>query len=237
MALFEDKRFESLDWISQATEPIESHLNDLLASLPDETNIDIDFFISLLRRTNTLDISKESVIANLVSSIMDKHISFEERQVLESCFVLETDGNIEINLDTRTMTGSIRLIKTVFTLEDKILQRYMGKEGLNHVSWMSIPPDGGASRLKDVAELLGKCDEAIATRSSYKKRTLVVSRLSDILRNNEWNVKSSELADKIGKWIAEYVETGNAAAYSNFCRLKVMTHKGQAIYSMTEELT
>ncbi len=55
-----------------------------------------------------------------------------------------------------------------------------------------------------------------------------------LFKTNEWKIKDTELANKVGFWIKDYIVDGNLAAYSNFCRLKVMTHKDQPIYSMEE---
>ena len=98
---------------------------------------------------------------------------------------------------------------------------------------MFIPRDGG-SRANDIMELLGGCEEGLRSRSDRRKKSVIHKRVGEIFKDNLWNIRDTELATKVGSWIRCYIENGNLAAYSNFCRLKVMTHKGQPIYSMEE---
>jgi hypothetical protein len=90
------------------------------------------------------------------------------------------------------------------------------------------------SRANEILELLGNSDAGLRSRSPRKKKESLYYRLKNLFETNEWNIKDTELANKIGVWIVSYILNGDLSALSNFCRLKVMTHKGQPIYSMEE---
>ena len=55
------------------------------------------------------------------------------------------------------------------------------------------------------------------------------------MSKNEWNIRDIGLSNRIAKWIKLYLCDGNLAAYTNFCKLKVMTHDDDPIYSIDEE--
>lgn len=231
MGVFDDKKYEELDWISQATEPIESPLNDILAELPDEVAIDFAMYTKLTKYTWGSNLSVEHAL----NTLYDKPIPYETRSVLCDCFTLVVEGDPEINFEEKTITGgTIQLIKTRDTMDSKVLESILGKAGLQQVMYMDIPRDGGLGRANDIMELLGGCEQGLSNRSLHKKRNAISQRLSTILKDNLWNIRDTTLADKVGTWIKDYVANGNLASYSNFCRLKVMTHKGQPIYSMEE---
>lgn len=233
MGVFDDKKFEELDWISQATEPIDSMLNEVLASMPDELEIDFDLYLKMAR-DYSLDLSVDSVIQyHLANNSNAQYLSWEQRSALRPCFRFEMSPGTEINFETKTLNGSLKIIKVQSTMDEKILEDMLGREGVQAVQYMSYHQDS-ASRLNEVLEIIGHCDEALRTKSMRKKRVVLIKRLQNIFKNNEWNIKDTELANKVGTWIRGYVEHGNLAAWSNFCRLKVMTHKGQPIYSMEE---
>ncbi len=235
MGVFDDKKFESLDWISQATEPIDSAINDLLSRLPEETVIDYDLYMRIAARGYGLDLESRKILSYLVAE--DEHfngMSWDARAVLGNCFELQVTGELILDLENHTLTGGeIKFVKTTHTLDEKVLQDMLGKDGMSKINQMFIPAEG-LSRANEVMEILGKCEEGMRTRSGRRKRVLLVQRLRDIFKANEWNIRDTELANKVGYWIVEYVKYGNLAAWSNFCRLKVMTHKGQPIYSMEE---
>jgi hypothetical protein len=46
MGVFDDKRYEELDWLSKAVEPIESYLATVLSELPDEVDLDFNALVA-----------------------------------------------------------------------------------------------------------------------------------------------------------------------------------------------
>lgn len=233
MGVFDDKKFEELDWISQATEPIDSQLNDVLAKLPDELTIDFNLFKEMLASNHSLNLSIGTVLS-FVAAKHNVYLPWRQQGILRPLFKLEIIGHdVNIDFEKETITGEIRLVKLASTMDEKVLESVLGTEGIDAVSSMSMYPDS-LSRANDILELLGKANEGLRTKSTHKKRVFLTRRLKELFKTNEWKIKDTELANKVGFWIKNYVAEGDAAAYANFCRLKVMTHKDQPIYSMEE---
>jgi len=236
MGVFDDKKFEELDWISQATEPIDSPLNEILGVIPDEINIDYDLFMNMAGDNYSLDLSVDRVILYTLRRApghSETRLTWQERDVISRCFTIEMSEDTILDCKAKTLTGEIKVIKITKNLDDRDLEAILGREGIDQLNNMYIPNDG-TSRANDILELLGGCDDALKTRSPQRKRSIMIQRMKKLFKENEWKIKDTVLANKVGVWIYDYVMYGNLAAYSNFCRLKVMTHKGQPIYSMEE---
>jgi hypothetical protein len=234
MGVFDDKKFENLDWISQATEPIDSELNEVLGAIPEEIDIDFDTYKKMVGESYGLDLSVDYMISWAVKKFADKTLSYEHKRAIRPCFEIQMDDTVYLNFETQKIDGSIKLIKIQSTMDEKILEGLLGREGISAVGNMWMSDSGGLSRANDIMELLGKCEEGLRTRSPRKKKFTIQKRVTQLFKDNEWKIKDTELANKVGFWIRDYVKDGNLAAYSNFCRLKVMTHKDQPIYSMEE---
>lgn len=234
MGVFDDKKFEELDWISQATEPMDSQLNDVLATLPDELEITFDLYTKFLENSYNFTLNIDKVV-NYLANEAKIHLSWGNRSAITALFKFEVEGNeIELDFESKEIRGgTIRLVKLATTMDEKVLEGLLGKEGCDSISNMNITPEN-ISRCNDIMELLGNCKDGLKTRSTYKKRTLLSRRMKLLFKDNEWKIKDTELANKIGHWIRNYIQDGDARAYANFCRLKVMTHKGDPIYSMEE---
>ena len=237
MGVFDDKKFEELDWISQATEPIDSELNDILSSIPEEVEIDYEMFMEMMGDSYSLSLPLDRATNFVFKKHYKSHLTWDQKDELSRCFELAIEGQ-EILLDCKNKKisgGSIKLIKTTTTMDEKVLEKLLGREGINEIrsGWMS---DGGGSinRANEVMDILGKCEAGLRSRSLRKKRAAIYHRLIELFKTNEWKIKDTTLANKVGFWVASYIREGNLAAWSNFCRLKVMTHKGDPIYSMEE---
>lgn len=236
MGVFDDKKYDELDWISQATEPIDSKMNEILAIMPDSIDIDFNMYRNLLRsRSYGTELTIHEVIYHYASkaSIV---LSYQQQQALEKCFVFEIDGeNLILDFENKVISGGkIKIIKTTSTMDEQVLKSMLGFEGIEQFYHSYYNNPQAVSRMNEVMELLAKCEQGLRTRSSAKKRNIIIHRLRALFKDNEWNIRDTELANKVGLWIRDYIQDGNLAAFSNFCRLKVMTHKGQPIYSMEE---
>lgn len=235
MGVFDDKKFEELDWVSQAIEPIDSEMNEYLGKLPDEVSIDFETYIKMIGDSYGADVSLDRAVEHL----MQKHcsncqLSWDQKDELVKCFAFEMSGEPIINFVDKTISGGeLKLIKTASTLDEKVLEKLLGREGIQAVRNNYMPEDG-IGRANEIMEILGGCEGGLRTRSIRRKRAALHDRLVKLFKDNEWNIKDTTLANKVGFWICSYVKEGNLAAFSNFCRLKVMTHKGQPIYSMEE---
>jgi hypothetical protein len=237
MGVFDDKRYEELDWISKAVEPIETPLQELLASLPGEFIIDFDLFLKMVGQSSSLSLSLSRVMHHLVNNSESAHrVDYDDAQRLQECFAIELDEHTYVDFESGIITGEIRLVKVKDSFEEKELQAAMGSKGLANMNSDLWHPNTTCGRLNEIVDMIGKCDAAFKTRSKRKKAHLIYRRMKTILTEGEWNIKSTELADKLCGWIGGYARSGNLACLTNFCKLKVMTHKGLPIYSMEEEV-
>jgi hypothetical protein len=234
MGVFDDKKFEELDWISQATEPIDSELNEILAALPDDLTIDFETYKSMVGDNYTMDLSLDRIVSYLVKHHAAKTLSWSQKNVIVPCFSIEMDETVYLDFESKRISGDIKVVKIQSTMDEKVLEGLLGKEGIDSVQSMFFSGPG-IGRANEVMEILGGIeDAAFKTRSERKKKHFLVKRLVTLFKTNEWKIKDTELANKVGRWIKEYIVDGNLASFSNFCRLKVMTHKDQPIYSMEE---
>lgn len=236
MSVFVDRKFEELDWISQATEPIDSVLNVIMGSIPDEFEITFEEYVTIIGEGWNNGLSTTRVVNYLLSKYYDadSRLSWDQSSMINKCFRFEIVGEPIIDFKDETITnGKLILVKSTPNIDEKDLQKTLGLEGLDHVRKM-YSHNVSAGRANEILELLGNCDDGLRSRSPRKKKEYLYHRLRTLFEKNEWNIKDTELANKVGRWIAAYVLNGDLSALSNFCRLKVMTHKGQPIYSMEE---
>jgi len=238
MSVFADKKFETLDWMTQMTETIESELNTVLAQMPEETILDREMIYRILGDSWYMHLSISNVVRHiLTNTALANKLSWDERSKLDTCFEFDMDDNVVLDETTGTLSGTIRLIKVISTFEDDVLQKCMGSKGLEKFNFSRWDTSGGTvGRANEIMELLGGCELGMKNRSIRKKMYTIRGRLTTIFKNNEWRIRDAELADKVCTWIIDYIRNGNLAGLTNFCKLKVMTHSNMPIYSVQEEI-
>lgn len=234
MGVFDDKKFEQLDWMTQITETIESELNGLLARLPDVVELNYNTVISFVDFNYSMRLDSDRVVRKILQE-HGKKLSWEDESTIKGCYTFEVSDDLIIDMESRTMIGSIKLVKTTPTLSCEQLQMAMGRKGINSIESTRWNDSNAIVRANEVMDLLGNCEHALKNRSYRKKRAAITDRLVRIFTTNEWRIRDMELADKIGLWISQYISNGNLAAFSNFCKVKVMTHQGGPIYSIEEQ--
>lgn len=236
MSVFNDDKYEALDWLSKATEPIEGEICDTLALIP--TVIDIDW--SLIEKIHTSptafndQLSIDTVINYIIFSIRKKWPSYDENSLLRTCFIFEVEPNTTIDYEKCTINGKITLVKTNFILEEKKLISYMTTKVVNALRDLHYERSSVA-RMNEIMDMIGGFEpEIFATNSFNKKNRAMIDRISTIFTNDEWKIRNIELAIKIANWICSYIDKEDLSALANFCKLKVMTHKNLPIYSLKE---
>jgi hypothetical protein len=235
MGIFDDKKFEQLDWMTQITEVIESDLNTILAKLPDVIDVNADFLVKNMSSGTIL--YTNDIIRPIIRNLTEKDLSWDEENMLSRCFKFTTSPNAEYNFEANTLEGSITLTKVEATFSDEELQKMMGRKGITAVCNVDF---GDANewplvRLNEILDILGDSEQYKRNRSYRKKMWQIENRLKEIFAGNEWRIRDMNLADQIGRWIVSYIEDGNLSALTNLCKLKVMTHSSMPIYSMVEE--
>ena len=152
MGVFDDKKFEELDWISQATEPIDSELNEYLGKLPDKVDIDFATYVAMIGDSYSLDLSIDRAISYIINKYCDGvSLSWDQREEFAKCFAFELEGsNIDIDFESQVLVGgSIALVKLSQTMDEKSLEKMLGREGIMAVRDCWIPSDG-ISRMNKV---------------------------------------------------------------------------------------
>lgn len=236
MGIFDDKKFEQLDWMTQVTETIDSELNGLLARLPDEKTFNMKSLLSSLDNSYSLSISLSSIVRNLIDDLVaNNNLNYDEMNTIISCFEFQGSPEVEIDLENMTMTGELKLVKIRQTVEDQDLQKLMGSKGLHDMNYASGLNEHMIGRANEILELLEVGKENMRGRGIRKKMYTMRQRLKTIFTTNEWRIRDMELANKLCNWCLDYVKTGNCAAMVNVCKLKVMTHNNMPIYSIEEE--
>jgi hypothetical protein len=236
MGVFDDKKFQKLDWMTQITETIDSELNDLLARLPARTEFTMKDILRWVSSGSQFSVRADSVVHDMLRALPDNNqISWEETNKITGCFKFEMSPTLTVDFERHVMTGTLTLVKTVPTLTDEELQPLMGIKGIEAVHKVYFEDKWPLDRLNEMLDVLGQSEDIQRNRSHKKKIARIKERLREIFANNEWRIRDMKLANKVGFWIADYIRTGNLAALTNFCKLKVMSHNNMPIYSVEEE--
>lgn len=236
MSIFQDKKYESLDWLSQAMQPIESPMNATLAALPDEIIIDYDYIVKNISYNHR--ITSDNVITSYMSKLgSTEKLSWEERMMVRECFKIEMPDNVVVDFENKTVSDIIKVVKKTFTFEDADLQKTLGHKGLSDLRYTSCTSSSGSSisRLNEIIQLVSSNEEILKNRSFRKKIRFLYDTMRQIFSSNEWNIRDTDLADKVCMWAREYIEQGTLSCLTNFCKVKIMTHNGAPIYSIVEE--
>jgi len=231
MGVFDDKRYDQLDWVSQAVQPIETPLSALLEKLPESVRIDFD----LIRSSDPAgNLNRDTLVESMMRKFGSQVFTWKERDLLFDCFEFnQVSEELILNLEDQTLTGELYLIKTKCVLDEDEIKNVMGEYGREQLGRIQAY-NMDQTRANEMLDLLEKSEAAMASRSGKVKKQAMLNRLSEIFKTNEWKVKSTDLANNISIWIKNYIETGDLAALSNITRLKVMTYKESPIYSIEE---
>lgn len=237
MSLFEDKKYEEMDWLTKAIEPIVSSKNETLASLPNEFTLTNDQLQYLMLNSWGLSIEVQNAFKFLMTKnnikIEDPNLAKE----MSDCYNLIQDGDlIFYGGDQPRIEGNgvIKLVKIKQMFDEKELQDELGQTGLSKfydIRNRDIPVE----RLNEIIELIDGSSPLLSSRSVDKKIRGIIEMIKEIMKENKWNIRNTDLADKVSVWICLYLDKGNLAAMANFCKFKVMTHDGSPIYSIQEE--
>lgn len=236
MGIFDDKQYDEMDWLSKAIEPTISSLNDALSKLPEETDFSPPQIMRLAKTGYNLGVDLDSVVLTLCQKHGVGLTSWDDDfKKIVRCFDMELIGpDITLDLENNICEGgTLRLTKIKSMFEENELQKEMGSKGISNMRRMDFNKVEIA-RANEIGELLGN-DIIRQKRSSRQKVQVILEVLAKGFAENTWNIKNVELSDKVCLWIQTYLETGNLAALTNFCKFKVMTHAGDPIYSMEEE--
>lgn len=227
MKLFEDKVYTEMDWLEAACQPIKDTLNLKLQSMPDKVEVKPEMFLKW-----------SSPMSLDTGDVLRKHMpdgtNYEDMRLLESCYKFHVEGEPVLNTKKGEIVGgTISLVKVKKMFDEKEIEDRLFSASLGEIKSMHYR-GAEISCMNEMLELLG-LEEARKQRSKKEKVNAIKEEMTAIMKENRWMIRDMDLSNKIGKWVRQYVERGNLAALSNFCKLKVMTHNGQPIYSIVGE--
>ena len=230
--LFQDKEYEELNWLNRAVEPFIFPLNDVIAQIPDRVDFVYEDVVEFVNKHHSMAFDKEFLFHQVA---VRNGIAYQDTDKRTICDFLEVEipgpiTDVQVDFEKGEMSGTFSLVKKKPQLDDEDIKQFM----VNAVNVMlyGIETDNFA-RLNDIMDLIN-CSERRGSRSVRYKRDAIMATMRTIFSEDKWRIRNVDLAIKCGLWITAYVNDGNLAALSNFTRLKCMTHKGNAIYSMEE---
>ena len=215
---FKDEKFQDMDFLTQAVRPFIWEPYDSYIQLPEEIDLPYEMFKS---KTSSLRLTE--ILASVSKEFFGKREALFQ---VGEWFDVKVEDGTYIDLNERKIVGKVTLIKTKDPSEEEVIQQLVSA-----VNWLNHPKpkvNGLASRSKEILELLGQPPEgrnAFYTLQKTVKKTLLENKLK---------IFNGDLMTKMSKWIYDYALDGDIQALANFSKLKVMTHKGEPIYSMKE---
>lgn len=246
--LFSDPVYKDMSesedgWLELAIEPFRFKLNDQLAQLPERTEFGIDFFLKFMSK-DYYDSSYGSPIYTsvLIEALMKEaglnDLDRSELSIAKDLFELEhTEIPITLDLNSKTLTAPIVLLKKKDRFDDIEIQEIAGNLALTHLRLRDQrnkhDRSSMVSRMNEIMDLIGVA-EARQSRSIRTKSAAIKKRLRTIFKEDEWRVRNADILINAAKWIESYCSFGSQHALMNFTRLKCMTHKDNPIYSMEE---
>jgi hypothetical protein len=233
MGLFDDKQYDEMDWLVKAIEPVISDKNTALSEVPDEIPLSLEKLFTLFQNHYGTTLDYETIITAMIAPYIKTDIPC--KKIVKYFDIVQT-GSKAVTFDFKNGTafGDPFIIrKTVSIIEEKDLLKDMGRAGLDGILLLNHR-DTTTERCNEIAELLG-CSAALSKRSTSGKLDEIRKSLATHINKNKWNIKNVELADRVCHWIVLYLKNGSLPALTNFCKFKVMTHSGDAIYSIEEE--
>jgi len=230
MSFLDDKTWDEMDWLNKAVEPYIFSFNQDLARLPSEYVFSYRDFESFIKKSR-YQISLPIAVEMLCSKFDVDYSHIVEALDKDTLFRLDMDLGTTIDIQRGTIDGKLSLVKLTTSLSDEQI-RDMLVRLVDHIFGYSS--NGVQTRpLKEVMDIVG-CQEAKKSNSTRKKWHALKMYMSNIFRENTWNIKNVDLAIKLIQWIENYCRTESRLSLANLSKLKCMVHNGHPIYSMEE---
>ena len=236
MDLFKDKAYEELDEISQLVEPFEYKVNDELAQMPDEIELDNEFFASVVRNHGSRDTRKivEQIASKLQLKNLHRHMR-ENYNFTQEFFKVEVEEGTQYDASTNILTGSAKVIKYKMAYEDKdideMLIKYMQKKFNN----LPRPSHLKKTHINEICDLFG-AKEALKDRSANGKIRFLYKRYKELMADRTLNIRDVDLFKRFVDWNVKYIVNGSLPSMSNITKVKIMMRSELPIYSIKEEI-
>jgi len=236
--MFNDVVFNGLDDISKMLEPFTYSINDIVAGMPDEISIDFFDIHKLIALNPTSSVGSGIYIEKLISIGLSKqgNIKLDNLSDVQSFYSLKVDDNLILNLELGELSGCITIFKKSNGYSDKEMKQMVDKNILDGVkTGMSSPSQSDKKSANELAELFD-IKNVNNERSTKGKRNLLIKDFENIINDNKICIKDVDFSKRVGKWIRLFLSNGNLGAIKNLCKLKIVSHKKHAIYSIEGEV-
>jgi hypothetical protein len=241
MDLFKDKVYEELDDISQLIEPFEYAVNNELAQMPDEIELDANFFGGLVSYNggrNHFYQSVRKIVERKANSLGLKKLANQARLEYNFCsdfFDLEIGENVQYNAETKELNGEAKIIKTKLAYEDREIEQMLVEYmvGQFRAYWRK-PSKISKPRLNEICDLFN-VNEALKDRSASGKVSKLQKKYKELISERKLNIRDVELFKRFIDWNIKYVVDGSLPSMSNITKIKIMMRNELPIYSIKEE--
>lgn len=239
--LFKDKVYDELDDISQLVEPFEFELNNQLAQMPDEINLDAEFFKAMVSYHNGGSSFYEAlrqVVKREAHKLDLKELGDHarlNRDFTKDFFEFVIDEDLQYNAATNELNGEAKIIKKRNAFEDKEIEEmlidYMRDE---FNSRLSRPSNISKPRINEICDLFG-IDEALKDRKARGKVNKLYNRYKELMADRRLNIRDVDLFKRFIDWNVRYIVDGSLPSMSNITKIKIMMRSELPIYSIKEE--
>ncbi len=243
MGLFDDKKYESMDEISQMIEPWENPYDSILEKLPDEYEVPP---LVILRSLNAYEadavfikglfnkyLSREEVELVINARLVDKE--YKNGKYTPGLYDIEISDDFSINSVTKEAIGSIKLVKTIKAMSEAKLKEKILYAADRCLFIKRTADSYKADSMRTIYEVVTGKPYQSDTRSKKDLINEVKKELINLIAEDRWRIRSFNLYIKLIHWFERFNTMGCSASIANIMKLKIMTYNGRAIYSIGEE--
>jgi len=235
MSFLQDKEYEEMDWLNLAIEGYTFSLNDVLVTMPNRIEITPDLIYA------NIAYNEISVRAILKPYLPENLPSHECAGLIDAfSFHSEETETILFNFQTSKLSAPYFLVKDITLFEGEQLAGIVLdfclaiiRRSLGHAVRI---PEGAIGRVNEIMDFMTLDNKSRSSKNWHKKIRMLQIEYGRLIKEDKWKIRNMDLIVKSAEWACSYISTGNLAALTNFNKLKVMTHKKQPIYSMTETI-
>lgn len=244
-----DSKFESMDELSKMIEPWDCVEYEMVMSLPDELDIS-EYIISNINNSKHMEpdfsIYNSEVIdimARLLITTYSKHtITPKFRSSLEEIITLNLsslDNEEGSREEVIIMPEDINNIKFTIKINKELfdIKKYASKLFYDQINISRNSSSRPKKKfVNDICKMFNiELSDSVKASDGRNMFYYVKQEFERRLRSDEIRVKSTQLISDLGRWLKMYAVDGNLAASMNLCQFKLMTHNGDAIYSIAQK--
>lgn len=222
-SFFKDDEYENMEEFTKLVRPMLWSKHDSFAQFPDVVELsyeDIEKYFG--RRMGIYNITMDQSM----SFFNDRH-SLDEFS--DYFHIIIADGT-EINVNDKKIDGSISLHKKTPSLSDAEMLIKLSKKIDDNFQY-DLTGAGTSQRIGEIAEVF---DIKINSKKKRDRANELRTGICEQIVNNRLKIFSGDLIVNMSIWINDYLSNGDLRSFANINKLKVMTIKGEPIYSMKE---